>query len=368
MIGKIRKEFNKILGRIVFPLFLSEKCSSDKILLIKNDSLGDFLFFSGILNYYIRHFGDRVYCLINSRRVDEAFARLYTNNIITVDRDKYFFSLKYRYNLLKLLNGMGFAIAVAGIHNSSESRDLLRLLKVPSTYLYAAVNDKKLKGWRDGCHIIPALLRLSAEGTYTRILSHEKKYLESILSTTVSDKEIEPHIPLPDNISESVINKLSLAKKEYIVFALSSGSKDRNYPTDKFLKVIKHLYERLNCQVVLIGHEKRNSSLADYLIDLRGKTSLIEALSIIKHSRLFIGNETGLTHAAWIMEVPTIMICGGGHFGGFMPVFDSGHVVCKQMDCFCCDWVCKYDEVPFPCVGKIKVEDIIKEVERIIAE
>src|SRR3990172_1571904 len=218
--GKIIHELKKVSGRFVFPALIPKKPNSEKVLIIKDNSIGDFLLFSGILNFYIRHFGDKAYCLVNSN-VEEA-AKLYTNNVIVMDNKKYFASFKNRYNLLDQLNDIGFGTAINSILNSSESRDMLHILKIPMTYLY------------DG---------------------------------------------------------------KYIAFSFSSASLKKNYPADKFMEVIGYLHRRLNIKAILIGHDQYGSvELPDFIIDLRGKTSLIDAFSIIKHSRFFIGNETGTTH------------------------------------------------------------------------
>lgn len=366
--GKIIHELKKVSGRFVFPALIPKKPNSEKVLIIKDNSIGDFLLFSGILNFYIRHFGDKAYCLVNSN-VEEA-AKLYTNNVIVMDNKKYFASFKNRYNLLDQLNDIGFGTAINSILNSSESRDMLHILKIPMTYLYGGVvmELKKKRRWKNVASIIPSLEMFDEKGIYTKVLNHERHFMKRILNVKVSDDDIKPYIPLKDTISERVINKFSLYGGKYIAFSFSSASLKKNYPADKFMEVIGYLHRRFNIKAILIGHDQYGSvELPDFIIDLRGKTSLIDAFSIIKHSRFFIGNETGTTHASWIMGVPTVMIYGGGHFGGFPPEYNSGHTVYKYMDCYCCNWGCKYADIPVPCIKEISVSDIIKVAEKVLS-
>ncbi|MEK6589549.1 MAG: glycosyltransferase family 9 protein [Nitrospinota bacterium] len=394
--GKIIHELKKVSGRLLFPILISTKkpfkeshlplfspasgkseipCptplmggGAEKVLIFKDNSIGDFLLFSGILKFYIKHFGDRAYCLVNSS-VEEA-AKLYMDNVIVMDNRKYFASFKYRYRLLNQLKDIGFGTAINSILNSSESRDILYILKIHLTYLYGGVvmELKRQRRWKDIANIIPALKMFDNSGMYTKILSHEKYFMERILNVEVADKDVKPYIPLKDTLSEGIINKFSLQKGRYIVFSFSSASLKKNYPANKFMEVIKYLNRRLNMDAVLIGHDQYDSvELSDFVIDLRGRTSLIDAFSIIKHARFFIGNETGTTHASWIMGVPTVMIYGGGHFGGFMPQYNSGHMVYKYMDCYYCNWGCKYTDIPVRCIGEITVEDIIKVAEKVLS-
>ncbi|MBI3583746.1 MAG: glycosyltransferase family 9 protein [Nitrospinae bacterium] len=371
--NKLLHELKKVSGRLLFPLLIpSRKTHTDKILILKNDSVGDFLLFSGILNFHIKHFGDGVYCLVNNNLED--MAKLYTNNVIVIDKNRYFASISYRHRLLKQLNDIGFGMAINSILNSSESRDILQILKIPKTYLYEG-SLSKLKDynfWRKRADIIPSFKIFDDKGMYINILNHEMHYMEKILNLKVSDDDIKPHIPLKDVVSETLINKFSLHKGKYIVFSLSSGDPKRNYPIKEFIEVIKHFHNKLNTKAVLIGLdqydlEDRLNNLSAFVVDLRRKTSLIEDFAIIKHARFFIGNETGITHASWIMGVLTVMIYGGGQFGRFHPIYKNGYIVNKYMDCYYCNWNCRYDDTPVPCIKNISASDIIKLSEEILS-
>lgn len=364
--GKIIHELKKVSGRLLFPLLIpSKKTSSDKILLLKNDSIGDFLLFSGILNFYTNRFGDRVYCLVNN--VLAEVAKLYTDNVIVIDNDKYFTSLNYRYNFLKQLNAIGFGMAINSILNSSESRDILSILKIPATYLYEG-SLKKQRQWKNVANIIPSIKPFDDSGMYVKVLNHEKHYMERVLNAKVFEDEINPYIPLNNTLTEITINKFNLEKGRYIAFSSASGSFKKNYPFYEFIEVVTSLYKKFNISAVIIGQDKQNTNtLPDFILDLRGKTSLIEAFSIIKHSRLFIGNDTGITHASWIMGVPTVMIQGGGHFGRFHPIYKNGHIINKYMDCYYCNWECKYNDTPVPCIKDISASDIIRLSEEILS-
>jgi len=366
--GKLTHELKKISGRLIFPALIPKKTHSGKVLIVKDNSIGDFLLFSGVLSFYIRHFGNKVYCLVNNN-VEEA-ARLYTENVIVIDNKKYFASLKYRYELLNRLNDIGFGMAVNSILNSSESRDMLYILKIPMTYLYSGVvmELKKRRRWENRAAIIPSLEMFDKNGIYTRVLSHEKHFMESILKINTSYDDIKPYIPLKNTSSERVCDKFSLHDSKYFTFSFSSASLKKNYPADKLMEVIGYLHRRLDMKAVLIGHDQYGlAELPDFVVDLRGKTSLTDAFGIIRHSRFFIGNETGTTHASWMMGVPTVMIYGGGHFGGFIPEHSSEHIVYKKMDCYCCNWGCKYSDIPVRCIREISTEDIIKTAEEVLS-
>ena len=49
------------------------------------------------------------------------------------------------------------------------------------------------------------------------------------------------------------------------------------------------------------------------VLDLRGKTALLDIPVIINSARLVIGNETGPIHLAIALGIPSVAIVGGGH-------------------------------------------------------
>jgi len=53
---------------------------------------------------------------------------------------------------------------------------------------------------------------------------------------------------------------------------------------------------------------------------------------------------------------------GGGHFGRFHPYGDlsRNRVVCKRMDCYGCNWRCRYPAAR--CMEEIEVDDVWNEL------
>ncbi|RUM74057.1 MAG: lipopolysaccharide heptosyltransferase I [Sulfurovum sp.] len=104
---------------------------------------------------------------------------------------------------------------------------------------------------------------------------------------------------------------LSEARKN-IIFVIGSTWESRNYPKEKFVEVANHLKENI---LIAWGsedeHERakwiaENSSFARVLPKLT-----INALkAVIGKSDLVIGNDTGPTHMAWGLNIPSITIFG----------------------------------------------------------
>jgi ADP-heptose:LPS heptosyltransferase len=74
--------------------------------------------------------------------------------------------------------------------------------------------------------------------------------------------------------------------------------------------------------------------------------TLAELLRALASSEVLLAAETGPAHLATAMDKPVVGVIGGGHFGWFAPWIRSGRQqwVAERLDCFGCDWRCKYNE------------------------
>ena len=108
-----------------------------------------------------------------------------------------------------------------------------------------------------------------------------------------------------------VLSELS-SKKKNIIFVIGSTWESRNYPKEKFAKIADALEQ--NVLIAWGSEEEREkaewiesqSSFAKAL----PKINLNALKAIIAESDLLIGNDTGPTHMAWGLNVPSITIFG----------------------------------------------------------
>jgi hypothetical protein len=80
-------------------------------------------------------------------------------------------------------------------------------------------------------------------------------------------------------------------------------------------------------------------------VNLSGQTTLRQAAAILWHCRIAIGAETGLAHIACAVGTPNVILLGGGHFGRFMPYSPLTTVACLPIECFGCNWECRYKRI-----------------------
>ncbi|HEY2328515.1 MAG TPA: glycosyltransferase family 9 protein [Verrucomicrobiae bacterium] len=132
----------------------------------------------------------------------------------------------------------------------------------------------------------------------------------------------------------------------------------KQLPAKWFAEVIS-LLSFGNFQIVLFGsgadvplceaaaNAIENSGHGGRVLNLAGKTSVREMIECFRRCDLVLSQETAALHIAAALRKPAAGIVGGGHFGRFYPWGEPklSRVVNNPMDCYGCNWQCKYETV-----------------------
>ena len=158
----------------------------------------------------------------------------------------------------------------------------------------------------------------------------------------LDDKKLDLY--LPEN--EGAIAKSFLPSDGKKIVTMSPGASwfTKQYPLEYYKKLIQHILDNHEVRIVLIGTKQEKSlttELAEVsgadIINLSGKTTLIESAVIIKHSDLFISGDCGPMHIAAAFEVPQIALFGPTHPKlGFAPLNPNAEVLTLDLDCSPC--------------------------------
>ncbi|MCC7202170.1 MAG: glycosyltransferase family 9 protein [Nitrospirae bacterium] len=163
------------------------------------------------------------------------------------------------------------------------------------------------------------------------------------MGISVSYFGIELHLPDPDHF---IVNLFASLKDPVVV--IHPGAKwngwYRCWPPHKYAELAKTIIRDYDASLLLLGDDsekKLTSWIAmeaghPNVIDLAGKTSLSEVALIIKHSRLFIGNDSSLLHLAVALNTPAIGIFGPTFPGQVLPDNPNFVAVCSDLSCRPC--------------------------------
>jgi heptosyltransferase-1 len=150
-------------------------------------------------------------------------------------------------------------------------------------------------------------------------------------------------IVVPEQIHENMDDKLAATgvHQPFAVICPFTTRPQKHWFDDRWRELVRCLVEERGLQVLMLGgpdDRSRAKHIADGitgLIDLTGKTALIEAAAVIAKAQALIGVDTGLTHLGIAMKTPTLAL-----FGSTRPYLDAGvdyaKVLYQQLPCSPC--------------------------------
>ena len=165
-------------------------------------------------------------------------------------------------------------------------------------------------------------------------------------------------------------------RSKAIVIHPGSGSKKKVWPLDRFLELIHYFQRHFNSRILIVlgpaegpevqkafgGMEWELGSTAPLLV--KG-LSLLELASVMEGCHLFIGNDSGITHMAAALGLPTIAIFGPSDHKIWSPRGEKVFVVRKEMNCSPCSEEkfvrCKNLE----CLREVGVGDVLEGIRKL---
>ena len=173
--------------------------------------------------------------------------------------------------------------------------------------------------------------------------------------------------------------------KDYVVLFIGASQVKRNWGAEKFVNLI----DKLSSFVVLCGGNGdieiadnilRSVKKPNKILNLVGKTTLLELCSVINSANFVVSNDTVAAHISAMVRTKSIVICPGNFTKRFHPYdLDSVSddlkqyfpvVIRYEMDCFDCAGICSQstDEMEhYPCIENISVDTVKSEIDKLIS-
>ena len=152
----------------------------------------------------------------------------------------------------------------------------------------------------------------------------------------------------------------------------------KRWPTEKFgqlAALIAHHHGESGCLIMVFGtdadteaaQEIRRFSIRTpyHVLDMTGKTSLEQAMALIKCCDVFVSNDSGLMHVAAGLNTPTIAIFGSTNHITTGPYSENSVILRRDMECSPC-LQSQCPEGHLKCLESIKSTDVYEEVDAII--
>lgn len=155
----------------------------------------------------------------------------------------------------------------------------------------------------------------------------------------------------------------------------------KSWPAARWGALLQKLSEAApSLRVVLGGTPAEAAQCAEVaahsgggVLNLSGKTDLVEFIALAGNARAVVATETGASHIGPAVGAPTLVMLGGGHFGRFLPYPDDLDsrlsAAVHRMPCFGCNWSCIYvpdASASAPCMTGITVEQAWAALEKLL--
>ncbi len=322
---------------------------TDKFLWVRLDAIGDAILSASMLPHIYEKFHEpriTVVCTDNTAEIYEACP--YVEKVIGVEKMRLFMDTVYRNEIVLRLRDEKFDFALDSSCSQADMGDLF-LVGSQARRLYAFENrgsmpeDRLNKRRKVFTRLVPfehdCEPELDRYSNFLKEFGIDAPELKPTVWTTEEDEEYADRVFVRNNL---------IPEKTVALFAFGR-SHLRTYPY--YGEALSGICEQDGLSVVALGDSSAfgfNQSCLDNIrtttVNLCGETTIRQSASILKRCRIAVGAETGLGHLACAVGVPNVIVIGGGHAGRFMPYTPTTSLVTLPLECFDCDWTCRYQK------------------------
>jgi ADP-heptose:LPS heptosyltransferase len=160
-----------------------------------------------------------------------------------------------------------------------------------------------------------------------------------------------------------------------IIIHPGSGSKKKVWPLDRFLKLTEVLQQHFSSRILVVlgpaeGPETRKifeNERPGFFILAKG-LSLIQLASVMEGCRLFVGNDSGISHLAAALGIPTLAIFGPTDPKVWSPRGRNVMVIQKEIHCSPCPQERFFQCQHFECLKGIRLEEVLDGIRKLAFE
>lgn len=143
-------------------------------------------------------------------------------------------------------------------------------------------------------------------------IPYEKNVIDRNIKLIAKSLDIEISLDQLMQKQPFLYTNATFDQNDYIVFVVGASKPNKIYPKQKFLELAQRLEEKV---IVVWGNDSEKEIALwleqnDQNIKAALKGDLEQLKAIIKNSKLVVGGDTGPTHMAWAMNIPSITIFG----------------------------------------------------------
>lgn len=321
------------------------------ILIIRYDRLGDFVVSLPAFRSIKSQFPNvKITVVLNESIRSIAQANRFYDNSFFVDHAKLLSSPTYLMELIRKLRASEYDICY----------DAIALRSVRSAIIAALSRSPRLVGFDLGIlrrHIFtsPVSVDVASQGGGS---IYEGDLVWELFSCTGLEKSPgATTLDVPPEVEDSIgvlFNQHRLKPEDTIIgIAPSIGGVDRKreWPIENYCGLISKLFQKYSCKIILLSGPGGSSicnqiaSGLDFsIINLAGRTDLLELCGVIRRLSLLITAFTGTTHIGVALGKEVITICGSTNPDRWAGGISNNHIIRLDLPCSPCEYRLKIDQ------------------------
>ncbi|MDD5217736.1 MAG: lipopolysaccharide heptosyltransferase II, partial [Candidatus Omnitrophica bacterium] len=340
------KKFAANLRKKVETQFLLEKMVSEtiavyeeierqkKILILKLGAIGDLILITPSLRMIRRRFPEAKISLV----VDKKLAAIvsgcpYVNEVIPVSRDR-LSKIGYLLRLAKTLRKEGYDISV-DLQNNKWTHLLAALGGIPQRYGFRRGKLGFLVNRHDRSFDI---------ADYP--VRHQFRILSKLgIQDLDEDLELWPDEHSEKHVSEMFVQHSLNGSSKCVGLAVGASPKwtSKRWPLEYYQELCTKLIQQWKCSVILIGSEtdrpmaqQLSKTNTEKVVDLVGKTSLLDLVSVVKRLSVLVTGDTAPLHIAAAVKTPVVTLFGPTEPKRHVPPGENVTVLSRHIGCQPC--------------------------------
>lgn len=339
-----------------------------RILIIRLSAMGDIVMASGLIPALRTKYPNaEIYWLSDSAMSPMLTSHQGLAGVITWDKQKWK-SLFKSGNFITLSREIGNLARTLRSYNFSLSLDAQGLLKTGVLSFLSGARHKVAFHNKEFGHWFAHHV-LHRDFTDSRMSS---EYRDLARFLRCDDDDYLLGLDIPHEVQTQVEAMLPAGNhktsQKRVVLAPFTTREQKCWPVYHWSALIEYLNKR-NYQVVVLGGpgdvDSARRLLKDHssVINLVGKTSLLQSYAVITRANQLIGVDTGLTHMGVAADVPTIAIFGST-CPYLKPLSQKARILYQKRDCSPCHRTPQCGGL-HPCMSDITPERVLVTMESI---
>ncbi len=342
----------------MIPATPSQGAGAQSVLAIHQGALGDFILALPALETLRRAFPEVKSVIMGYPRILELVERrFYADDILSVDQkgmasffvregslDPDLSRFFKRFHLIVVFGRNGEGSIVQNLRRVCEGRVL---------------HVRSFPAWDEKIHLTDHLLRQVAQYGFAASGSNPRLHLKE------RDREWAGDFWKSKGVTPEERSKV-------VILHPGSGSKKKVWPLDRFLDLAHRLQDDLVSKMLIVlgpaeGPEVQEAfeGMGPTATILAKGLTLLQLASVMEGCRFFTGNDSGISHLAAALGLPTVAIFGPTDQRVWSPRGEKTFVVSRGVHCSPCPQERLVQCMDFECLRGIETEEVLEGLKKI---